>query len=156
MFICPLSTDSTPLRPSTSVASGIGNGNARRRPMSSYHLEPRSPRSSPIPPPFPVSGGSAPADKKGQPSKSPYHAAQLNAYPAPSQPAPPPPPRTVSKNAEPVPRYVSRIEIEWIEVWVVWGIPWCSGYHVSLTHSRSPVRSRVESLCHFFLFLVEQ
>ena len=24
-------------------------------------------------------------------------------------------------------------------------IPWCSGYHVSLTHSRSPVRSRVES-----------
>ena len=24
--------------------------------------------------------------------------------------------------------------------------PWCSGYHVSLTHSRSPVRSRVETL----------
>ncbi len=32
---------------------------------------------------------------------------------------------------------------------VVQLIPWCSGYHVSLTHSRSPVRSRVESL--FFL-----
>ena len=101
----------TPLRPSTSVASGIGNGNARRRPMSSYHLEPRSPRASPVPPPFSITGGgsgsSALPEKKGQPSKSPYHAPQPNAYPAPSQPAPPPPPRTVSKNAEPVPRYVS-------------------------------------------------
>ena len=29
-------------------------------------------------------------------------------------------------------------------------IPWCSGYHVSLTHSRSPVRSRVESYCLFY------
>ena len=29
-------------------------------------------------------------------------------------------------------------------------IPWCSGYHVSLTHSRSPVRSRVESHVFFF------
>ena len=29
-------------------------------------------------------------------------------------------------------------------------IPWCSGYHVSLTHSRSPVRSRAESLNFFF------
>ena len=105
--------ESTPLRPSTSVASGIGNGNARRRPMSSYHLEPRSPRASPVPLQFPITsgggggGGSAAADKKGQASsKSPYHAPQANAYPAPSQPAPPPPPRTVSKNAEPVPRYV--------------------------------------------------
>ena len=32
-------------------------------------------------------------------------------------------------------------------------IPWCSGYHVSLTHSRSPVRSRAESLFFFFFFL---
>ena len=33
-------------------------------------------------------------------------------------------------------------------------IPWCSGYHVSLTHSRSPVRSRVESLfVNFFSLL---
>ena len=31
-------------------------------------------------------------------------------------------------------------------------IPWCSGYHVSLTHSRSPVRSRAESLVFFFFF----
>ena len=31
-------------------------------------------------------------------------------------------------------------------------IPWCSGYHVSLTHSRSPVRSRAESLVLFFFF----
>ena len=75
--------------------------------MSSYHVEPRSPRASPIPPPFSVTGGSsAPTDKKGPVSKSPYHAPQANVYPAPSQPAPPPPPRTVSKNAEPVPRYV--------------------------------------------------
>ena len=29
-------------------------------------------------------------------------------------------------------------------------IPWCSGYHVSLTHSRSPVRSRAESPFLFF------
>ena len=75
--------------------------------MSSYHLEPRSPRASPVPPPFPLTGGSgssAPADKKGQVPKPPYHVPQPNVYPAPSQPAPPPPPRTVSKNAEPVPR----------------------------------------------------
>ena len=32
-------------------------------------------------------------------------------------------------------------------------IPWCSGYHVSLTHSRSPVRSRAESLAFFFFSL---
>ena len=34
-------------------------------------------------------------------------------------------------------------------------IPWCSGYHASLTHSRSPVRSRAESLgffCHYEYF----
>lgn len=79
--------------------------------MSSYHLEPRSPRASPVPLQFPITGGgggsNAAADKKGQAStKSPYHAPQANAYPAPTQPAPPPPPRTVSKNAEPVPRYV--------------------------------------------------
>ena len=29
-------------------------------------------------------------------------------------------------------------------------IPWCSGYHVSLTHSRSPVRSRAESTFFFY------
>lgn len=74
---------------------------------TSFHKEPRSPRASPVPPPFPIIGSSASADKKGPPvGKSPYHASQPNAYPAPSQPAPPPPPRTVSKNAEPVPRYV--------------------------------------------------
>ena len=27
--------------------------------------------------------------------------------------------------------------------------PWCSGYHVSLTYLRSPVRSRMESLSFF-------
>ena len=33
-------------------------------------------------------------------------------------------------------------------------IPWCSGYHVSLTHSRSPVRSRAESLGLLFFLLL--
>ena len=93
MYFLP--PDVSPLRPSTSVASGIGNGNARRRPVSTYQLEPRSPRSSPVPPPYPAS-----SDKKGAVPKSPFH------YPAPSQPAPPPPPRTVSKNADPVSRCV--------------------------------------------------
>ena len=132
--------------------------------MSSYHVEPRSPRASPIPPPFSVTGGSsAPTDKKGPVPKSPYHAPQANVYPAPSQPAPPPPPRTVSKNAEPVPRYVYQasymyqggMSIEsWRECIGVCEIPWCSGYHVSLTHSRSPVRSRVESPCFFKIFFL--
>ena len=102
LFVC-LHAEVTPLRPSTSVASGIGNGNGpRRRPVSTYQIEPRSPHSSPVPPPYPT-----PSEKKGPAvaPKSPFHPTQPNAYPAPSQPAPPPPPRTVSKNAEPVPRY---------------------------------------------------
>ena len=34
---------------------------------------------------------------------------------------------------------------KWLSVF-----PWCSGYHVSLTHSRSPVRSRAETLFALF------
>ena len=33
-------------------------------------------------------------------------------------------------------------------------VPWCSGYHVSLTHSRSWVRSPAEPL--FFLMVLDQ
>ena len=29
---------------------------------------------------------------------------------------------------------------------------WCSGYHMSLTHSRSPVRSRAETVFSTFFF----
>ena len=32
-------------------------------------------------------------------------------------------------------------------------VPWCSGYHVSLTHSRSWVRSPAEPLSVFLWFL---
>ena len=32
--------------------------------------------------------------------------------------------------------------------------PWCNGYHVSLTHSRSPVRYRAETL--FVVFFIHQ
>ncbi|XP_064381820.1 arf-GAP with SH3 domain, ANK repeat and PH domain-containing protein 1-like isoform X2 [Halichondria panicea] len=73
---------------SISALGGLAGG-VRRRPISTYQIESRSPRvshSTPSLVPQPTEGGGTLAPSQ----------------PAPSEPAPPPPPRTVSKTAEPL------------------------------------------------------
>ncbi len=78
-------------KPPIKTISALGGlaGGARRRPISTYQIESRSPRVSHTTPSL-----------VPQPTEGPIQLvpSQLT----PSQPAPPPPPRTVSKTAEPL------------------------------------------------------
>lgn len=88
----------SPPEPALPPRSPIINGGAgRRRPMSTYQLETHSPRSSPLPP-------SSSQPHSILPHLSPT--GHLNSDPTKSDPAPPPPPRTLSKHADPVHKYV--------------------------------------------------